>query len=198
MLVTSTTVLPPGQDYRLTAASNPPPLGRGWRGLGAMHAQLQAAPALSPGEFAAANRQSAIASLSITHLIARPHRFKHWWLPICDMRREGLHVHVPVIDCSGLFSAVSWPAPRVVEEIKLACREWGFFQIINTGIPQDVVQQHFQLAAGCVIARTDAAASLQTCLYCTAGIETKGHCFGLPSPECCSRVFCLQLLHWSG
>ena len=61
-------------------------------------------------------------------------------------------MQVPVIDASGLLTAISWPTPRVVQQIERACREWGFFQIVNTGVPQDAVQQHFDTAAGYVCA----------------------------------------------
>ena len=105
---------------------------------------------------------------------------------------------MPVIDCSGLFSAVSWPVPGVIEEIRRACREWGFFQIVNTGIPQEVVQQHFQLAAGCVIPVTCAAASNYklsklSVLHC----YYRDQALCMPSLSTAHLCICSQLLHWT-
>ena len=63
------------------------------------------------------------------------------------MAKQAEAPHIPVIDCSGLLSGLSWPTPRVVEQITQACREWGFFQIVNSGVPEDIVQDHFQQVA---------------------------------------------------
>ena len=54
---------------------------------------------------------------------------------------------MPVIDCTGLLSGVNWPRPHIVKQIEKACREWGFFQIINTGVPQELIEQQFAAAA---------------------------------------------------
>eukprot|EP00249_Psilotum_nudum_P009129 c21726_g1_i1 orf=76-1179(+) len=45
---------------------------------------------------------------------------------------------VPVIDISGLFGE---GRSKVVDEIGQACEKWGFFQVINHGVPRDVVDR---------------------------------------------------------
>jgi isopenicillin N synthase-like dioxygenase len=54
--------------------------------------------------------------------------------PIAETAEIGSSV--PVIDLGGLRSG--HPAP-VVDEIAGACREWGFFQVVNHGISRDLV-----------------------------------------------------------
>ena len=51
------------------------------------------------------------------------------------------------MDCSGLLSGVGWPRPGTVQELARACAEWGFFQAVHTGVPQELVQQHFEASA---------------------------------------------------
>ena len=47
---------------------------------------------------------------------------------------------MPVIDISGVTQDASAAAARAaIEEIAAACREWGFFQVINHGIPSELV-----------------------------------------------------------
>jgi len=48
---------------------------------------------------------------------------------------------VPIIDIAGLLSDVySAEANRAIEEIAAACKAWGFFQVINHGIKDDLIE----------------------------------------------------------
>ncbi len=56
--------------------------------------------------------------------------------PIADRLKDD--EQVPVIDIAGLFDEVSGgSANTIVEQIASACKNWGFFQIVNHGIDQD-------------------------------------------------------------
>lgn len=49
---------------------------------------------------------------------------------------------VPVIDASGLLcqdGTGDWPPVSIVEQIRGACTRWGFFQLINHGLPLDLL-----------------------------------------------------------
>jgi len=48
---------------------------------------------------------------------------------------------IPVIDLSPLFCASCSSFEEVVRQIGSACREWGFFQVINHGIPVESRQK---------------------------------------------------------
>ena len=49
---------------------------------------------------------------------------------------------VPIIDIADLVSdSSSITAKPAIKEIALACQEWGFFQIINHGIPADLIEK---------------------------------------------------------
>lgn len=50
---------------------------------------------------------------------------------------RALSSSVPVIDIAGLRSEASAP---VLDAISAACREWGFFQIVNHGIANDLIE----------------------------------------------------------
>ncbi len=50
----------------------------------------------------------------------------------------GLAGTVPVIDFQMLADGV--PTDQVVHQIAQACRDWGFFQIVNHGVPDDLIQ----------------------------------------------------------
>ena len=56
--------------------------------------------------------------------------------------------HVPVIDLGGL-TGMQDPATiaRVASEIGDACRDWGFFQVVNHGVKQAHIDQVWKAVA---------------------------------------------------
>ncbi|PIN04461.1 Iron/ascorbate family oxidoreductase, partial [Handroanthus impetiginosus] len=48
-------------------------------------------------------------------------------------------LQVPVIDLSGIGSDDQHK--KIISEVKQASKEWGFFQVVNHGIPQDVLDK---------------------------------------------------------
>ncbi|XWS59430.1 hypothetical protein CRYUN_Cryun08bG0121100 [Craigia yunnanensis] len=49
---------------------------------------------------------------------------------------------IPVIDLENISSQAH--RPKIVEQIKEAASEWGFFQVINHGIPVSVLEETIQ------------------------------------------------------
>jgi len=49
------------------------------------------------------------------------------------------YVDVPLIDLAPCHTGDEIGIQKVVKEVDAACREWGAFQVINHGIPDDVV-----------------------------------------------------------
>lgn len=48
---------------------------------------------------------------------------------------------IPVIDFSLLMSSDSHQRSKVIKDIGYACREWGFFMVINHGVPKELKEE---------------------------------------------------------
>lgn len=49
--------------------------------------------------------------------------------------------NIPIIDLSGLYGDDDNLRAKIRREISAACREWGFFQVINHGISPELMDQ---------------------------------------------------------
>jgi isopenicillin N synthase-like dioxygenase len=63
--------------------------------------------------------------------------------PVADSREIG--DSVPVIDIAGITQDASGEgAQQAVDEIAKACREWGFFQVVNHGVSDTLIESLWQ------------------------------------------------------
>uniref|UniRef100_A0A3Q7GQC0 Fe2OG dioxygenase domain-containing protein n=1 Tax=Solanum lycopersicum TaxID=4081 RepID=A0A3Q7GQC0_SOLLC len=51
-----------------------------------------------------------------------------------------VNVQIPVIDLKGM-NEDDFRRTRIVEEVGEACKSWGFFQVVNHGVPQHVMDE---------------------------------------------------------
>ncbi len=63
--------------------------------------------------------------------------------PVADLK--GIGDSVPVIDISGLTDHSSNKSKcSAVDEIAQACKDWGFFQVVNHGVSSDLIEKVWQ------------------------------------------------------
>ncbi|KAI3707473.1 hypothetical protein L6452_26028 [Arctium lappa] len=58
-----------------------------------------------------------------------------------DLELAGTSLQVPVIDLNGVDDKGGSPREKIVQEVKHASEKWGFFQVVNHGIPIKVLQE---------------------------------------------------------
>ncbi|XP_044507642.1 jasmonate-induced oxygenase 2-like [Mangifera indica] len=51
------------------------------------------------------------------------------------------NVNIPVIDLAGLFQDDQNVVAQILSQLSTACREWGFFQILNHGVRPELMDQ---------------------------------------------------------
>lgn len=58
-------------------------------------------------------------------------------------QQQNLSDLIPVIDLSALQDnhVDAWERRHIITEIAEACKNWGAFQLVNHGIPQDVIEK---------------------------------------------------------
>ncbi|KAK9672851.1 hypothetical protein RND81_12G129300 [Saponaria officinalis] len=61
-----------------------------------------------------------------------------------DMKTQTVNRPVPVIDLTGI-NHTNDSRQKTVEEIKYAAEKWGFFQVINHGIPTNVLEKIIEM-----------------------------------------------------
>ncbi|MCO5572272.1 hypothetical protein L7F22_026025 [Adiantum nelumboides] len=82
------------------------------------------------------NGHGANASLKIDPSFVVPPEHRPLRAPLAPLSHQ-----IPVIDLSPLTSLVATARESIVSQVGCACQEWGFFQVINHGIPQTLIQK---------------------------------------------------------
>ncbi|PIM97257.1 hypothetical protein CDL12_30273 [Handroanthus impetiginosus] len=54
-----------------------------------------------------------------------------------ELTHKNTHIQVPVVDLSGMMD--SEMREQIIEQVRIASETWGFFQVVNHGIPPTVL-----------------------------------------------------------
>ncbi|KAL3678613.1 hypothetical protein R1sor_021569 [Riccia sorocarpa] len=60
---------------------------------------------------------------------------------IAKEKEELQNLSIPVVDLAGLENRSEEVRAKIAREMRKACEEWGFFQVINTAVPTMVMEQ---------------------------------------------------------
>lgn len=84
-----------------------------------------------------------VQSLSDSGAAVIPSRYikPHSDRPSLNPQDGGQHANIPIIDMGGLAGADETLHAAIMEEISQACREWGFFQVVNHGVSPELMRQ---------------------------------------------------------
>ncbi|KAA8516745.1 hypothetical protein F0562_017057 [Nyssa sinensis] len=85
------------------------------------------------------NSKIGVKGLSDSGIATIPKFFVHAPETLSDLKSSSSCTGIPVIDLSGLKSHLD--RPKIVEQIREAARTWGFFQVINHGVPVSVLDE---------------------------------------------------------
>ncbi|KAA8516747.1 hypothetical protein F0562_017055 [Nyssa sinensis] len=85
------------------------------------------------------NSKIGVKGLSDSGIATIPKFFVHPPETLSDLKSSSACAGIPVIDLSGLKSQLD--RPKIVEQIREAARTWGFFQVINHGVPVSVLDE---------------------------------------------------------
>ncbi|KAA8516751.1 hypothetical protein F0562_017051 [Nyssa sinensis] len=85
------------------------------------------------------NSKIGVKGLSDSGIATIPKFFVHPPETLSDLKSSSTCAGIPVIDLSGLKSHLD--RPKIVEQIREAARTWGFFQVINHGVPVSVLDE---------------------------------------------------------
>ncbi|MCO5572631.1 hypothetical protein L7F22_026389 [Adiantum nelumboides] len=82
------------------------------------------------------NGHGANASLKIDPSFVVPPEHRPLRAPLTPLSHQ-----IPVINLSPLTSLVATARESIVSQVGCACQEWGFFQVMNHGVPQTLIQK---------------------------------------------------------
>ncbi|GER55551.1 2-oxoglutarate (2OG) and Fe(II)-dependent oxygenase superfamily protein [Striga asiatica] len=75
-----------------------------------------------------------------------PPNYAYYTDPTDTIDSDSADCQIPIIDLSLLTSADSEQSSRAVQDLDKACREWGFFMVVNHGIPEELTRGILEVA----------------------------------------------------